>query len=330
MGCYRRGGARSCRLILAPPSRSAVSKWERSPNVPVASDRVMITLRISKRYQYLVRNNSGILACLPGYSLDFGLTGGVVKTGTFNQFIRGGIAFATPLHKLAPKAQAGKHFPKQESEPKECVNGAPLCHVKHLTVPGVLAPWSWLYATLRACFCRRYTCGSMLPYFPDAFRRKCEAMPSTLFFDEFISACQRPLRRAVYASIRLKSPWLISLLLIAPYGLVAHATCGVMKDSGSSAMMKRGIAAWQCLLAGAFKRPVLPSQEASSMPPVAALFADDNHPAAGHGYGSASPKTTQIAARMGNHGAILANEFRPAASKFCTPISADVESPIPH
>nr|VXZ83074.1 Uncharacterised protein [Klebsiella pneumoniae] len=41
-----------------------------------------------------------------GYSLDFGLIGGVVKTGTFNQFIRGGIAFATPPGTpLAPKAR---------------------------------------------------------------------------------------------------------------------------------------------------------------------------------------------------------------------------------
>ncbi|MDI5424675.1 hypothetical protein MJM99_28970, partial [Salmonella enterica subsp. enterica serovar Kentucky] len=42
----------------------------------------------SKRYQYLVRNNS-VFWLASGYSLDFGLTGGVVKTGTFNQFIRG-------------------------------------------------------------------------------------------------------------------------------------------------------------------------------------------------------------------------------------------------
>ncbi|WP_348265801.1 hypothetical protein, partial [Salmonella enterica] len=59
------------------------------------SDRVMITLRISNRYQYLLRNNS-VFWLASGYSLGFGLTGGVMKTGTFNQFIRGGIAFATP------------------------------------------------------------------------------------------------------------------------------------------------------------------------------------------------------------------------------------------
>lgn len=83
------------------------------------SDRVMIGLRISKRYQHLVRNNS-VFWLASGYSLDFGLVGGVVKTGTFNQFIRGGIAFATPPGTpLAPNAQPGKHFLLLDNEPKE-------------------------------------------------------------------------------------------------------------------------------------------------------------------------------------------------------------------
>ena len=38
------------------------------------SDRVMVKLRISKRYQYLVRNNS-VFWLASGYSLDFGLIG---------------------------------------------------------------------------------------------------------------------------------------------------------------------------------------------------------------------------------------------------------------
>ena len=83
------------------------------------SDRVMVKLRISKRYQYLVRNNS-VFWLSSGYNLGFGLIGGVVKTGTFNQFILGGISFATPPGTpLAPKAQDDKHFLLLESEPKE-------------------------------------------------------------------------------------------------------------------------------------------------------------------------------------------------------------------
>ncbi len=55
------------------------------------------------------------------------------------------------------------------------------------------------YATLRACFFAGDTpVAQHAVYFPDAFLTQMrEAMPSTLSFDEFISACQRPLRRSI-------------------------------------------------------------------------------------------------------------------------------------
>lgn len=82
------------------------------------SDRVMVNLRISTRYQHLVRDSS-MFWLASGYTLDFGLTGGVVKTGTFNQFIRGGITFATPPGTpLSPRAKPGKHFLLEQNEPK--------------------------------------------------------------------------------------------------------------------------------------------------------------------------------------------------------------------
>lgn len=91
------------------------------------SDRVMVKLRISKRYQYTVRNNS-VFWLASGYSLDFGLIGGVVKTGTFNQFIRGGIAFATPPGTpLAPKAQMASTSCCRRASRKSGGSGAPLC-----------------------------------------------------------------------------------------------------------------------------------------------------------------------------------------------------------
>lgn len=83
------------------------------------ADRVQITLRISKKYQHLVRNNS-VFWLASGYNLKFGLIGGVVKTGTFQQFIQGGIAFATPpTVPLAPQATSGKHYLLQDEEPKD-------------------------------------------------------------------------------------------------------------------------------------------------------------------------------------------------------------------
>ncbi len=83
------------------------------------ADRVYVSLRISKQYQHLVRDNS-VFWLASGYDLKFGLTGGVVKSGTFQQFIRGGIAFATPpTTPLAPKSSAGKHFLLNSEEQKE-------------------------------------------------------------------------------------------------------------------------------------------------------------------------------------------------------------------
>ncbi len=83
------------------------------------ADRVYVTLRISKQYQHLVRNNS-VFWLASGYDLKFGLTGGMIKSGTFQQFIRGGIAFATPpTTPLAPRATPGRHFLLNAEEQKE-------------------------------------------------------------------------------------------------------------------------------------------------------------------------------------------------------------------
>ncbi|VXC78364.1 conserved hypothetical protein [Enterobacterales bacterium 8AC] len=82
------------------------------------SDRVHVSLRISKKFQHLVRSNS-VFWLASGYNLQFGLTGGVIKSGTFQQFIRGGIAFATPPSiPLAPQATPNKHFLLDAEEPK--------------------------------------------------------------------------------------------------------------------------------------------------------------------------------------------------------------------
>ncbi len=86
-------------------------------NLGVMADRVNVSLLISKKYQYLVRDNTTFWLA-SGYNLQFGLTGGSLKSGTFQQFIRGGIAFATPpTTPIAPKASTGHHFLLMTDEP---------------------------------------------------------------------------------------------------------------------------------------------------------------------------------------------------------------------
>lgn len=86
------------------------------------ADRVYVALRISRQYQHLVRTNS-VFWLASGYDIKFGLTGGSVKSGTFQQFVRGGIAFATPpTTPLAPKATEGRHFLLYGEEQKEWKN----------------------------------------------------------------------------------------------------------------------------------------------------------------------------------------------------------------
>lgn len=91
-------------------------------NLGAMSDRVQVSIRISQKFQQLVRQNS-VFWLASGYNLEFGLTGGVVKSGTFQQFIRGGIAFATPpTTPLAPKASVNQHFLLNPEEPKDWRN----------------------------------------------------------------------------------------------------------------------------------------------------------------------------------------------------------------
>lgn len=72
-------------------------------------------------------------------------------------------------------------------------------------------------------------------YFPDAFLTQMrEAMPSTLSFDEFLAACQRPLRRSIRVNT-LKISVVDFLDLTAPYGWSLTPIPGARKVSGSNA-----------------------------------------------------------------------------------------------
>lgn len=133
-----------------------------------------------------------------------------------------------------------------------------------------------------------------------------EALPSHLSLDDFIAACQRPLRRSIRINT-LKISVDDFLALVAPYGwqLTPVPWCaeGFWIERDDEASLPLGSTAEH--LSGLFY-----IQEASSMLPVAALFADGNSPERVMDVAAApGSKTTQIAARMGNQGAILANEF---------------------
>lgn len=133
-----------------------------------------------------------------------------------------------------------------------------------------------------------------------------ETMPSTLCFDDFLAACQRPLRRSIRVNT-LKISVSAFLELTAPYGwsLTPVPWCeeGFWIERDDEESLPLGSTAEH--LSGLFY-----IQEASSMLPVAALFADGNKPERVMDVAAApGSKTTQIAARMHNQGAILANEF---------------------
>ncbi|MDI3362179.1 16S rRNA (cytosine(1407)-C(5))-methyltransferase RsmF [Lelliottia sp. V89_10] len=144
-------------------------------------------------------------------------------------------------------------------------------------------------------------------FLPDEFLAQMrEALPAHLSMDDFIAACQRPLRRSIRVNT-LKMSVADFLALVSPYRwqLTPVPWCaeGFWIERDDEDALPLGSTAEH--LSGLFY-----IQEASSMLPVAALFADNNQPARVMDVAAApGSKTTQIAARMGNQGAILANEF---------------------
>lgn len=144
-------------------------------------------------------------------------------------------------------------------------------------------------------------------YFPDEFLAQMrEAMPAHLSFDAFLAACQRPLRRSIRVNT-LKITVDDFLNLVAPYGwqLTQVPWCaeGFWIERDDEDALPLGSTAEH--LSGLFY-----IQEASSMLPVAALFADGVEPVRVMDVAAApGSKTTQIAAKMGNRGMLLANEF---------------------
>lgn len=143
--------------------------------------------------------------------------------------------------------------------------------------------------------------------FPEPFLAQMrELLPDEADFDRFIAISQTPLRRSLRVNT-LKISVADFLALVKPYhwALTPIPWCeeGFWISRDDADTLPLGSTAEH--LAGLFY-----IQEASSMLPVTALFAGDAMPECVMDVAAApGSKTTQIAARMHNRGAILANEF---------------------
>lgn len=144
-------------------------------------------------------------------------------------------------------------------------------------------------------------------YFPERFLNQMrDLLPDAAEFDRFIAISQQPLRRSLRVNT-LKISVEDFLALVEPYqwALTPIPWCeeGFWIAREDADTLPLGSTAEH--LAGLFY-----IQEASSMLPVTALFAGCPAPQRVMDVAAApGSKTTQIAARMQNQGAILANEY---------------------
>lgn len=144
-------------------------------------------------------------------------------------------------------------------------------------------------------------------YFPPTFLDQMQQLlPDNTEYQRFLAISEQPLRRSLRVNT-LKISVADFLTLVAPYQwtLTPIPWCdeGFWINREDADTLPLGSTAEH--LAGLFY-----IQEASSMLPVSALFSGDNAPERIMDMAAApGSKTTQIAARMNNRGAILANEF---------------------
>lgn len=145
-------------------------------------------------------------------------------------------------------------------------------------------------------------------FLPEAFLTKIAAiLPSHLTMDEFISACQRPLRKSIRVNtLKISVSAFLTLAEKKRWQLSPIPWCreGFWIEADESVIPLGNTAEHLC---GLFY-----IQEASSMMPVTALWCDDglNEPLTVLDMAAApGSKTTQIAAQMANQGLLIANEF---------------------
>ncbi|MFM2589908.1 16S rRNA (cytosine(1407)-C(5))-methyltransferase RsmF [Vibrio sp. TBV020] len=144
-------------------------------------------------------------------------------------------------------------------------------------------------------------------YLPDEFLREIEAiLPSELNMEDFIAACQRPLRKSIRVNtLKISVEDFLERAKNKGWQLESVPWCkeGFWIDADESEVPLGNTAEH---MSGLFY-----IQEASSMMPVSALFGDNENEFDSVLDMAAAPgsKTTQIAASMDNHGVLVANEF---------------------
>ncbi|GAB2660907.1 16S rRNA (cytosine(1407)-C(5))-methyltransferase RsmF [Vibrio panuliri] len=143
-------------------------------------------------------------------------------------------------------------------------------------------------------------------FIPEAFLTEMEKiLPSTLNMEDFIAACQRPLRKSIRVNtLKISIDDFLLRAADKNWQLEPVPWCdeGFWIEADESVVPLGNTAEH---MGGLFY-----IQEASSMMPVSALFqADDSYTSVLDMAAAPGSKTTQIAARMDNQGVLVANEF---------------------
>ncbi|MEL7292502.1 MAG: 16S rRNA (cytosine(1407)-C(5))-methyltransferase RsmF [Pseudomonadota bacterium] len=148
-------------------------------------------------------------------------------------------------------------------------------------------------------------------YLPPAFLEQIEQiLPDHLNMGDFVAACQRPLRKSIRVNtLKISVSEFMQRAAVKGWVLEPVPWCdeGFWIEADES-LVPLGNTAEH--MSGLFY-----IQEASSMMPVSALFQAHDQEVTSVLDMAAAPgsKSTQIAAKMGNHGVLVANEF--AASR---------------
>ncbi|MDG6882646.1 paraquat-inducible protein B [Phocoenobacter uteri] len=85
-------------------------------------NRVFLHLRLNYKYRHLVRQKTQFWKS-SGYTMNVGLNGATITSGTMTQLLNGGISFSTPSDKIVSrKAKANQHFILKPTMPKGAEN----------------------------------------------------------------------------------------------------------------------------------------------------------------------------------------------------------------